>query len=116
MVLYDGPYGTASVGTCPEFGYRFRAFPFAERMPGFINVRIYDRGAIGAMSSIPLLWRGAHPLQGMHDWLAKHVRMTFSRAVVLQIGGDAHGERTSVEYRAADREVQMIDWRRLLVL
>ncbi len=33
-VLYDAPAGIASVGTCPEFGYRFKAFPFAERMPG----------------------------------------------------------------------------------
>jgi diacylglycerol kinase family enzyme len=116
MVLFDGPCATASVGTCPEFGYRFRAFPFAERMPGFVSVRVYERGALGAMTSIPRLWRGAHPLRGMHDWLATHVRMTFSRAVALQIGGDAHGLRRSVEYRAANRDVQMIDWRRLQCL
>jgi diacylglycerol kinase family enzyme len=116
LVLYDGPFGTASVGTCPEFGYRFRAFPFAERMPGFVSVRAYDRGAAGAITSIPLLWRGAYPLRGMHDWLATHVRMTFSRPVALQIGGDAHGLRRTVEYRAASRGVDMIDWRRLLCL
>jgi diacylglycerol kinase family enzyme len=116
MVLYEGPCGTASVGTCPEFGYRFRAFPFAERLPGFVSVRAYDRGALGAMASIPQLWRGVHPLRGMHDWLATHVRMTFSRSVALQIGGDAHGLRRAVEYRAANRGVQMIDWRRLQCL
>jgi hypothetical protein len=116
MVLYDGSYGTASVGTCPEFGYRFRAFPFAERMPGFMNVRIYNRGAFGAVKSIPQLWRGAHPLGGMHDWFATNVRMTFSRPVALQIGGDAHGLRRTIEYRASDRCVAMLDWRRLLAL
>jgi diacylglycerol kinase family enzyme len=112
-VLYDGPAGAASAGTCPEFGYRFRAFPFAERMPGFISVRVYERGALGALTSIPLLWRGAHPLGGMHDWLATHVRMTFSRSVPLQIGGDAHGMRRTIEYRASPRAVRMVDWRRL---
>jgi diacylglycerol kinase family enzyme len=112
-VLYEGPCGVAAVGTCPEFGYRFRAFPFAERMPGFINLRIFARNVLGAIGVIPGLWRGTHPLEGMHDWLAKHVRLTFSRAVPLQIGGDAHGERRVVEYRASPREVRMVAWRRL---
>lgn len=114
MVLYDGPAGTAAAGTCPEFGYRFKAFPFAERMPGFFNVRVYARGAIGAVASIPLLWQGAHPMHGMHDWLATHVRMTFSRDVPLQIGGDACGSRRTIEYRSSPRQVRMLDWRRLL--
>jgi diacylglycerol kinase family enzyme len=115
-VLYDGPVGITSVGTCPEFGYRFRAFPFAERLPGFISVRAYSRGAVGAVASIPRLWKGAHPMKGMFDWLATHVRMTFSRAVPLQIGGDACGMRRTVEYRAAERAVSMMDWRRLMCL
>ncbi len=113
-VIYDGPAGIASVGTCPEFGYRFRAFPFAERLPGFLSVRVYDRGALGATTAIPQLWRGAHPMRGMHDWLATHVRMTFSRDVPLQIGGDAHGMRRALEYRIAERSIQMVDWRRLM--
>jgi diacylglycerol kinase family enzyme len=112
-VLYDGPVGIASVGTCPEFGYRFKAFPFAERMPGFMSVRAYARGALGAVASIPRLWRGAHPLEGMHDWLATHVRMTFSRPVPLQIGGDAVGVRRTIEYRSARRAASMVAWRRL---
>jgi diacylglycerol kinase family enzyme len=112
-VLYDGPAGAASVGTCPEFGYGFRAFPFAERMPGFISVRIFARGALGAVASIPRLWRGFHPLRGMHDWLATDVRMTFSRPVPLQVGGDALGMRRTVEYRASPRALCMVDWRRM---
>jgi diacylglycerol kinase family enzyme len=113
-VLYDGRVGITSVGTCPEFGYHFKAFPFAERMPGLVSVRAYGRGALGALASIPLLWKGAHPIHGMRDWLATHVRMTFSRPVPLQIGGDAYGMRRTVEYRAAARGVRMLDWRRLM--
>lgn len=115
-VLYDGPFGVASVGTCPEFGYRFRAFPFAERMPGFINARVYDQGPVRAVGSIPMLWKGQHPMRGMHDWFVTHARMTFSRDVALQIGGDASGMRRTVEYKVSERTVQMIDWRRLLCL
>jgi diacylglycerol kinase family enzyme len=112
-VLYDGPAGAASVGTCPEYGYRFKAFPFAERMPGFINVRIYTRGLFEAVTAIPRLWRGEHPIAGMHDWFATAVRMTFSRPVPLQVAGDAHGMRQRIEYRAARRSVKMCDWRRM---
>jgi hypothetical protein len=52
----------------------------------------------------------------MHDWFATHIRMTFSRPMPLQIGGDAHGFRRTVEYRAAEGEVRMVDWKRLMCL
>jgi hypothetical protein len=39
--------------------------------------------------------------------------MTFSRQVPLQVGGDAHGMRRTIEYRASTRCVSMIDWRRM---
>lgn len=113
-VLYDGPAGCASVGTAPQFGYGFTAFPFAERMPGHMNVRIYDHGPIKAVANIPKLWKGAHPMHGMHDWFVTAARMTFSREVPLQVGGDALGMRRTVEYRMAPRPVDMLDWRRLL--
>jgi diacylglycerol kinase family enzyme len=115
-VLYDGTVGIASVATCPEFGYRFRAFPFAERMPGFFSVRAYNRGALSAVATIPRLWKGEHPLSGMHDWFATHIRMTLSRPMPFQIGGDAHGYRQTIEYRAYAGEVRMVDWKRLLCL
>jgi hypothetical protein len=113
-IIYDGPSGACSVGTCPEFGYGFKAFPFAERMLGFMNVRVYDRGAVGAVVNIPRLWKGTHPLRGMHDWFATAVRMTFSRDVPLQIGGDAHGLRRTIEYRISDRKIQLLDWRGMI--
>ncbi len=113
-VLYDAPAGIAGAGTCPEFGYRFKAFPFAERMPGFIHVRAYSRGPFDAFASLPMLWSGAHPVDGMHDWLVTHARMTFSRPVSLQIAGDAQGMRRTIEFRSASRSVSMVDWRRLL--
>lgn len=112
-VLYEGMSSVAAASTCPEFGYGFRAFPFAERLLGMINVRIYDRHALAAVASIPKLWRGEHPLRGMHDWFATHVRMTFSRPVPVQIGGDAVGMRRSFELRYGGRNVAMLDWRRM---
>ena len=112
-VLYDAPAGITAVGTSTEFGYRFKAFPYAERLPGFISVRAYSRSALGAVASIPKLWRGEPGIDGMHDWFATHVRMTFSREVPVQVGGDAWGMRRTIEYRAAERDVRVVHWRRM---
>jgi diacylglycerol kinase family enzyme len=113
-VIYDGPCGVSSVGTVPEFGYGFKAFPFGERMLGYMNVRVYDRTAVPAVLSIPQLWKGTHPLRGMHDWFVTAARMTYSRPMPLQVGGDAHGARQTVEYRMSPRRVELLDWRRLI--
>src|SRR5262249_43804543 len=76
-VLWDGPASVAGCSTCPELGYGFRAYPFAERFMGMMNVRVYDEHTVAAVRSIPALWRGQHPLRGMHDWFTTAVRMTF---------------------------------------
>lgn len=112
-ILYEGMASVAGAATCPEFGYGFRAYPFAERMLGYMSVRIYDQKAHTAVRDIPKLWRGEHPLRGMRDWFAKEVRMTFSRPTPLQIGGEAIGLRQTVDYRASDRVLDALDWRML---
>lgn len=112
-VLYEGMASVAGAATCPEFGYGFRAFPFAERMLQYVNVRIYDERPWKAVLVIPRLWRGDHPMPGMHDWFAKDVRMTFSRPMPLQIGGEAFGLRQSVEFRTSARHADALDWRLL---
>lgn len=112
-ILYEGMASVAGAATCPEFGYGFKAYPHAERLLGFMNVRVYDQKATRAMIDIPKLWRGEHPLRGMHDWFAKEIRMTFSRPMPLQIGGEAIGSRLTVEYKSSDREVRAVDWRML---
>ena len=75
-ILYEGLASVAGAATCPEFGYGFRAYPFAERLLGTINIRVYDRDAPAAVGDIPKLWRGTHPLRGMHDWFVTAVRTT----------------------------------------
>ncbi len=113
VILYEGPAAVAGAATCPEFGFHFRAYPHAERMLGHINVRVYKQRPLRALSHIDRLWRGDHPLEGMHDWFTTHVRMIFSRPEPLQVGGEAVGLRTDVTYRAFDRPVDVVDWRRL---
>ncbi len=112
-ILYEGMASVAGAATCPEFGYGFRAYPFAERLLDWLNVRIYDQRALTAVYDIPKLWRGEHPLRGMHDWFASEVRMTFSRPVPFQIAGEAFGTRLTIEFKKSDRSVAALDWRML---
>lgn len=113
-VLWDGLMSVAGAATCPEFGYHFRAYPFAERFLGKLNVRVFDRSTLGGITSIPRLWTGAHPLRGMHDWFTTAARFTFSRPMALEVGGDAHPPRRTVEMRISPREARVLDWRSLV--
>lgn len=110
-ILYEGMASVAGAATCPEFGYGFRAFPHAERLLGFMSVRVYDVKVQRALRDIPKLWRGEHPLFGMHDWFCTEARMTFSRPVPLQIGGEAIGSRQTVDFKLSPRSVEALDWR-----
>jgi hypothetical protein len=109
-ILYDGPVSHAAAATCPEYGYGIRAFPFAGRMPAFINLRIYDRSPIDAIRYARQLWTGL-PAPGLHDFFVRRARMSFSRPMPFEIGGDAHGERTLIDFAVADRSVEVLQWR-----
>ena len=109
-VLYRGPSSVASCATSPEWGFRFRAHPNAQVMPGWLNLRVYDRPILEAVRNMGALWRGKHPQPGMHDLFVQRVRMRFSRPVPFQIGGDPVGLREEVEMSIAPTAVQLVDW------
>lgn len=109
-LLYDGPVSVGAGATIPEYGFGFRAFPFATKVPGYINVRIYDRPVLEAVRNMPRLWSGAHPQPGMHDFFVKRAHLTFSRPVPFQLGGDPYGERSELELSVADRPVDVVHW------
>lgn len=112
-ILYEGMASVAGAATCPEYGYGFKAYPFADRLLDWLNVRVYDEKTFPAVRAIPKIWRGQHPLRGMTDWFTTSARLTFSRALPLQIGGEAVGSRLTVEMTLSKRRVQALDWRLL---
>jgi diacylglycerol kinase family enzyme len=107
-LLHQGPVSVAAAATIPEWGCGFRAFPHATAVPGLLNIRIYDRPVLEAVRNAGRLWAGAHPLPGMYDFFVKRARMTFSAPVPFQIGGDAHGQRTEIEFGVSDRPVDVV--------
>ena len=109
-VLYRGPASVYGAGTTPEWGFGFRAFPFAGLAPRRMNLRVYAGTAAEATLRIPGLWRGDHPLPKMHNWLVTSCRAVFSRPVPFQVGGDRLGMREAVDYRMAEDEIDLLDW------
>jgi hypothetical protein len=109
-VLYTGPTSVCAVGTTPEWGFGFRAFPFAGLAQGRLNLRNYAAGALEGLMHSPGLWRGAHPMPNMGSWLVTRARLNFSRKVPFQIGGDLMEHRDTIEYVIAPDYVDLVDW------
>lgn len=112
-ILYQGPIAVGGAAVEPEWGARFKAYPFAQLVPGTLNMRVYDRSAFEAARNMFKLWRGAYPLPGMHDFFITRARMTFSRPMPFQIAGDPAGLREAIEFAVAAQTVDLVDWNAL---
>lgn len=112
-VLYRGPASVAAAGTTEEWGFGFRAFPFAHAVPGRVNARVYGGPVLEATRRMFRLWRGEHPVPRMHDFFLTAGRMEFDRDVPFQIGGDVAGARRAFEFRVAREAVELVDWSRV---
>jgi hypothetical protein len=112
-VLYRGPVNVCAAGTSGEWGFGFRAFPFAGLVPHRFCMRVYAGNVVEATLRMRSLWRGVHPLAKMHTWMLTRCRAEFSRPVPFQIGGDRVGWRRVVEYTLAAEHCNLLDWRRL---
>ena len=110
-VLYRGPMSVCGCSTSSDLGFGFRAFPFVGAVPGRMGVRIYAAPVTEAVMRMPQLWKGAFPLPHDHQWLLTACRMRFSHPVPFQIAGDPSGFKTEVDYRLAERPIDLVDWR-----
>jgi diacylglycerol kinase family enzyme len=110
-VLYRGPTSVCAAATTGEWGFGFRAFPFAGLVARRYCMRVYSGSALEATMRMHKLWTGAHPVEKMHTWLLTRCKATFSRPVPFQIGGDRMGMRSEVEFGLAQEQVDVLDWR-----
>ncbi len=110
-LLHAGPCMLAAASTVPYYGLGLRVFPFAERAPGMMQVRI--------ASSLPLhtillnlgnIWSGEFSHPGLMDFYADRVALRFDRPMPLQVGGDAEGWRDEVTFGMAANPVEVVDF------
>jgi diacylglycerol kinase family enzyme len=112
-VLYRGPVSVCAVGTTPQWGFHFKAFPHAGLVRGRFNLRMYVGTTAEALARVPLLWRGTHPLEKMHTWLLTGCEARFSRHVPFQVGGDLLGHFDKIRYAISNDTVDVLDWHAL---
>ncbi len=110
-LLYAGPCMMAAASTVPYYGLGLRAFPFADRAPGMMQVRIASEISMAALLlNLPKVWSGdfAHP--GLVDFHADRVHVKFEREMPLQVGGDAEGWREEITFGMATSPVEIVDF------
>ena len=109
--LYDGPISMGAFSTTPEWGFGFKAFPFARMQRGRMQLRLYDRKVLEAVRNSVRLWRNKMPrTPGLHDWLVSRVRLRFSHPMPFQIAGDGKGLRHELDMRVAQEVAPIVDW------
>lgn len=109
-LLYRGPAMMVAASTIPFYGYALRMFPFAGRRPGHLHLRLGTVNPLAAVVNVRALWRGEWFPRNIHDFHAVAVSVVAKQPMPLQIGGDAAGERTSVEFRMSSKRLELVDW------
>jgi diacylglycerol kinase family enzyme len=111
-LLYAGPCMMAAGSTVPYYGFGLKAFPFAGRRAGAMQLRIVTRIPVSALlANVARIFAGEFSHPGLLDFMVDRVSMSFDRPVPLQVGGDAEGSRDRLEMGIAPRPVQVLDFR-----
>ena len=110
-VLYQGPAPVCSVGAIPYYGYGFKMFPYADRQPGFVQLRISAVPVLELLTNLfPAIWKGTFRHEKLYDWLVKDVEVLAEQPLPYQVGGDAWGEKDYLRFKAAAEAWHMVDF------
>jgi hypothetical protein len=110
-LLYAGPCMLAAASTVPYYGLGLRVFPFAEKAPGMMQVRIATTLPLHTiLLNLGSIWSGAFAHPGLMDFHADRVSLRYDRPMPLQIGGDAEGWREEVAFGMAANSVEIVDF------
>lgn len=109
-VIFEGPARMVSASTIPYYGFGFRVFPYATAREDRMALRITTIGPLEFVPNLRALWNGSYQNpRSLWDFLVDRVRIELDISTSFQIGGDAMGERTSVEVAVTERPVQIVD-------
>ncbi|WP_242394037.1 diacylglycerol/lipid kinase family protein [Anaeromyxobacter oryzisoli] len=110
-LLHAGPTMLAAASTVPYYGLGLKAFPFAEKAPGMMQLRVVTEiGVPTLLLNLGRIWSGEFSHDGLLDFHAERVALHFERPVPLQIGGDAEGWREDLAFGVAERPVEIVDF------
>ncbi len=107
-ILYEGPAVATVAGTTPTYGYGMRLLPWADRHPGFMQLRVSNVPLSWSLLQIHKVWDGTFSAEGLHDFYASEVRLEYSQPVPFQVAGDVAGMREKVEFRVVPEAVRLL--------
>jgi diacylglycerol kinase family enzyme len=109
-ILYQGKVNVIGVSSVPYYGYKLKAFPFAQAKEGLMNLRLSKAGVFKLIVHAGSVWRGTFRSPDLLDYLVEKVELSFSEPMPLQIGGDPQGYVQKIEYAVAPYQASVIDF------
>jgi len=110
-ILYKGPSTIVAAGTIPYFGYKFRMFPFSEKRPGLMHLRVAPISVPQILANLPRFWNGTYRADNIFEFLCDDVEIRSDQKLPFQIGGDAEGYRDYVRIHVAKDAVDIVDFK-----
>jgi diacylglycerol kinase family enzyme len=110
-LLYAGPCMLAAASTVPYYGLGLKAFPFADRAPGMMQIRVATSiAAPTILANLPSIWAGRFAHEGLADFHADRVVVRCEKPMPLQVGGDPEGWRDEITFGMTDAPVEVVDF------
>jgi diacylglycerol kinase family enzyme len=110
-LLYEGKATMVSASTIPYYGFGFRVFPFADEREDRMALRVTTIGSIEFVAHFGKIWRGEYQNDAtLFDYLVERVRIEIEPSTAFQIGGDAMGERSTVEVGMSKEPIDLVDF------
>ena len=109
-LMFRGRLMMAAAGTIPVYGFNFKMFPFAGRRRGMMHLRIGAVSTASIIANLPSLWQGQWFPEGIHDFHASEVNISFGSPMPFQVSGDAMGYREKLTLGVAREQVEMVDF------
>lgn len=107
-LLFEGVAPLICVGTIPSLGYGITMFPFANKRPGYMHLRISAVPIPTALSNLyPSIWHGKFRHKKLYDFLVKDVTIESEESLPFQIGGDAMGYKKSLYFKVSKSPTAM---------
>jgi len=108
--IFEGATKLVAASSIPYWGFGARVFPFADEKEGMFSLRLVDYSPFEFVREFRGIFNGTYRSESVIDVLAERVRVESDDPIPFQIGGDPHGERTSVEIAISDTPIRVVDY------
>lgn len=106
--LYEGIAPLICVGTVSSLGYGIKMFPFANKRPGYMHIRVSAVPVSTCIANLyPAIWKGSFRHSQLFDFLVKDVSIESNEALPYQFAGDAMGYQNKLFFKISDKPVAM---------